>query len=368
MYRETWIEVDKKAIEKNIQQLTEPLGSSRWMAIVKANAYGHGSVEMAKVAVEKGCAMLGVATLDEALSLRNAGMNHPILVLGRVHAKHANVAAKHNISLCAFQKEWLQEAYENLEKQSLLSIHVKIDTGMNRLGLKWDEKEEIKAFIEDLFTYEAIQTEGIFTHFATSDETENEFVMTQYQRFLHVLSLFHEKKVTFAWVHCANSAFSMRFPKEVFNLARLGISMYGLQPSKEVKEETELPLCSAFSLYSEISHVKQIKKGETVGYGQTFTATNDTYVATLPIGYADGIPRSYSKREGKVCINGKRYPMIGSICMDQLMIEVDETIHIGDRVQLIGNEISVDEVAQKNNTINYEVVCMFTSRVPILYV
>lgn len=367
MYRETWIEVDKKAIEKNIQMLTEPLGTSDWMAIVKANAYGHGSIEIAKKAIEKGCSVLGVATLDEALNLRKAEIKHPILVLGRVHARHVNVAGKNNVSLCAFQKEWIKEASETLEENVFLHIHIKVDTGMNRLGLKWNESENINEFMEELSLHQRIKTEGIFTHFATSDETKNDFVMTQYQRFLDVLSMFHQQRFVFSWVHCANSAFSMRFPKEVFNLARIGISLYGLQPSSDVQEETNTPLKQAFSLYSEITHVKRIEKGETVGYGQTFTANNDTYVATIPIGYADGLPRSYSKRGGEVCIDGKRYPMIGTICMDQLMIEVDETVSIGDTVELIGNQISVDEVARKNNTINYEVVCMFTSRVPILY-
>jgi len=368
MYRETWAEVDLDAISSNIKLLKRVIEpSSQLMAIVKADAYGHGAASVATLAEQEGVTFFGVATLDEACSLREQGITSKILVLGRVSPRHVNIAAQNNLSLCCFQKEWLEETSRILDGNLHLDVHIKVDTGMNRLGLLWDETYELKSFIKTIKRYKNIKAEGIFTHFATSDEMNHDFVHIQLNRFKEVLNLFHEEEIVPPFVHCANSAYTIRFPDKLFNLARAGIAVYGLQPSHDVKMEKKMPLQEVFSLYSEVANVKKVKKGESVGYGRNHFMKENSYIATIPIGYADGIKRNYGKLGGYVMIGGKKCNILANVCMDQLMVECDRDVKVGDKVTLIGEGISIDKMAEILGTINYEVICMMGKRIPRIY-
>ncbi|GIO27119.1 alanine racemase [Ornithinibacillus bavariensis] len=368
MYRDTWAEINLDAIAYNITQIKEKLPQdSNVIAVVKANAYGHGIVPVAKKALESGASGLAVAILEEALTLREAAITAPILVLGFVPAKYASVAAEHNITLTFFQLDWIKE----VGKQDLinpLKLHLKVDTGMGRIGIRSDE--EMVSILQEIAKNKNIHLSGIFTHFATADAEDLSFYREQTERFeafLHVFKKFWKKPVM---IHIGNSAAAIRFPEKMYNCVRFGISMYGLYPSQEVREEHAIQLKQAFSLHSRLVHVKKIAKGESVSYGQTYIAKNDEWIGTIPIGYGDGWNR---KLQGmNVLVNGKRMPIIGRICMDQTMIKLDGYYDVGTKVTLIGSEgndcIEMDEIARYLDTITYEIPCMINERIPRVYV
>lgn len=362
-YRDTWVEVDLSAIEKNIRGILNHLPEGvDMMAVVKANAYGHGAIEVAELAIKTGVKALAVATLDEALSLRKKGINTPILVLGYCSPVHAPVAAEHAISLTVFQNEWLQEAEPLLTTP--LSLHVKCDTGMGRIGIRTDE--ELRGILATVQGSPKFQLEGMFTHFAKADSLDSSYVEEQLGRFQHFLDQLDERP---KWIHASNSAATLIYPKAAFNLVRVGIAMYGLAPSSEIVPKLPFPLHPAFTLHSKLSHVKRVEKGAKIGYGCTYIAEEDEWIGTIPIGYADGWLRALQGQE--VLIRGKRVPIVGRICMDQCMVRLPEQLPVGTPVTLIGRqeneEITVDEIAEKLNTINYEVVCQISNRVPRLY-
>lgn len=362
-YRHTWAEIQLDAIEENLKAIRKVLPpSTSIMAVVKANGYGHGALETAEVALETGAELLGVALLDEALYLRKNGIRAPILVLGHCPPEYAPIAAKHSISLTVYQKDWLLQAKKVLSKP--VAIHIKVDTGMGRIGVQTEE--ELFELLTELNLSDSFIFEGIFTHFAKADSKDTEYYQTQLERFLRTLEVVKEKP---RWIHASNSAASLLHETGQFNLARIGIAMYGLTPSPEIADVLPVKLQGALSLHSTLIHVKKVPKGAKISYGCTYEAEEEEWIGTIPIGYADGWIRALQGQE--VLVNGLRAPIVGRICMDQCMVKLPGKMPIGTKVTLIGKsgheEITVDEIAKKLGTINYEVACMISSRIPRIY-
>ncbi|WP_236634902.1 alanine racemase [Alteribacter lacisalsi] len=369
-YRDTWAEVNLNAIENNVRAISRGLpAEAGFMAVVKANAYGHGAVDVARTALHAGASTLGVAILDEALALRHAGIEAPILVLGYVRPEDAPLAVRYNITLTVFQADWIKEAASQIKPGTgSLKCHLKVDTGMGRIGLRTEEEGdalawEVKAH-DGLFLLE-----GIYTHFATADEIDDAYIREQHSRFAHFLEWFKNRTgIKHPVVHSANSATALRYKDYAYTLVRVGISMYGLVPSEEIAGEITVPLEEAFSLHSRITHVKRLEKGEAVSYGATYRAEKSgEWIATIPIGYADGWIRA-NAAGGEVLVDGRRAPIVGRICMDQMMVKLPDKVERGTKVTLIGRQgssmISADEVACRLGTINYEIPCMISYRVP----
>lgn len=364
-YRDTWAEIDLSAIQYNIKQTKERLNhQTEIFAVVKANAYGHGMIPVAQVALQNGASRLAVAFLDEALKLRKAGITAPILVLGASRPDNVQIAAENKITLTTFSPLWLQEAANFLTGEHVLDVHVKCDTGMGRLGIK--TKDEIAEIVTIIDEQPLFFLEGVFTHFATADEIDTDYFQKQLDTFHTLLEAFDTLPPI---IHCANSAAALRFTETTFNAVRLGIPMYGLAPSVEIEPLLPFLLKPAFTLHTKIVHVKKIHKGEQISYGRTYTAEQSEWIATLPIGYADGWIRKLSGQE--VIVEGERVPIIGRICMDQCMIRLSRPLPVGTEVILIGKqsneEITIDEIATKLQTINYEIPCLISSRVPRVY-
>jgi alanine racemase len=338
------------------------------MAVVKADAYGHGAVEVARTALAEGAAWLGVALLDEALELREAGIAAPILVLGWVRPSEAWIAAENDISLTVFQSDWLSKANHSIKANFTLNIHLKLDTGMGRLGIR-DDREMLR-ILRQIRANSCFRIEGAFTHFATADELDPSYFNRQHERFRCMLSLLSDSGADPAVIHCANSAAALQFPDKAFDLVRLGISMYGLTPSEEMNPVLPFQLKPAFSLHSRLVHVKQIKPGDAVSYGATYVAEGNEWIGTVPMGYADGWLRKISAG-GEVLVDGARAPIVGRICMDFFMVRLPEEKPIGTAVTLIGEQgndrIRVDDIARMLETITYEIPCMISDRVPRVY-
>lgn len=364
-YRDTWAEINLDHIYDNVFAMKQYIREDmKLCAVVKANGYGHGAFEVAQTAIEAGAEWLAVAFLDEAIALRKKGIQVPILILGAVRASDAGLAAEYNISVTVFSNEWLQEAESYIPNNVPLPVHIKCDTGMGRLGYR--ESEQIKRAEQLIKQSSAFILEGCFTHFATADEMDTEYYEKQYAKFIELLGALSELPPL---VHSSNSASSFRFKKAWFNGIRLGISMYGLSPSPEMKELLPYPLKEALTLHTKIVNVKQIEAGASVSYGATYQADKQEWIATLPIGYADGWIRKLSGQE--VVIDGIRMPIVGRVCMDQCMVRLPKYYPVGTPVTLIGKDgnekVSVDEIAERLQTINYEVICSISSRVPRVF-
>ncbi|AUO12147.1 alanine racemase [Priestia megaterium] len=367
-YRETWAEIDVEAIFQNVNHVRELIpGHKTLMAVVKANAYGHGDKEVAEIALQAGADMLAVAFLDEAIALRKKGIKESILVLGAVPTSYIQTALEWEVTVTAYSKAWIEEAASVLGENSQLHMHLKIDTGMGRLGIR--TKEELHETMKIIASHSGFVLDGVFTHFATADELNSSYFEEQYTFFEEMIRIVKEYNFTPPMIHCANSAALLRRPKDIFNGVRLGISMYGLSPSEELKEVLPIPLKQAFSLHSRIVHVKKVKKGSHISYGATYEAKEDEWIATIPVGYADGWIRKLSNFE--VLVDGVKVPIVGRICMDQLMIKLPKMYKTGTKVTFIGKqksaEITIDEVAKHLETINYEIPCMIAARVPRVY-
>lgn len=367
-FRPTKAIIDLQAIKQNVTNLKKLLQPTvQIIAVVKANAYGHGDVAVADTALKAGATTLAVATPEEALHMRAHFSEPDILVLGGSPVSFTPYAAQHRITLTVFSSEWVQQADDYMANgENSLRLHIKVDSGMGRLGVRTEE--ELLNLYHEIHASKNCQLDGVFTHFATADEEDTEYFDSQVQYFERFISLLPEKP---RLVHASNTATSLVKAAHLqFDAVRYGISMYGLSPSSYIEGISPFLLSPAFSLESELIHVKQLKAGESVGYGATFVAPTDMWVGTIPIGYADGMIRKLGGQE--VLIDGQRMPLIGRICMDQCMVALPKTYDIGEKVTLLGRqgqeEISVDEWAKKLQTINYEVPCIITTRVPRIYI
>lgn len=389
--RPTWLEIDLGAISNNVQQLrnrVEP--NCILMGVVKANAYGHGAVQTAQAVVEAGASRLAVATLVEAIELRNAKINVPILVLGYTPKDLAGRAIDNDITLTAYDYGLIQamDRYAaSYAKQGI--VHIKINTGMNRLGLHPRDSSDYLSYAKTLTN---VHVEGIYTHFATADESNQSFAQEQFQRFLELLGSLEATKLRPPIAHAANSAATLSMPETHLDMVRPGIAIYGLHPDPE---SNRLPagFRAALMWKAQIAHINRLEPGEAVSYGREFVASRPTTVAVIPVGYADGFPRK-PLHWSYILVNGKPAPIVGRVCMDQTMIDISAIypsqattpimptanrsaktmplVNQGDEVILIGWQkdasLSAEDVAEQIGTNNYDVVSRIMSRVPRIYV
>lgn len=368
IYRNTWVEVNLDAIGHNVQQMKQLLSKkTRIIAVVKADGYGHGAVEVANRAIASGANALAVAIMEEALELRDAGITVPILVFGWVAPSDTPVAAENDLTLTCFQKDWIEQV-KSYSFSRPLKVQMIWDTGMGRVGVR--KESDLEDLTIELADATAIRLTGVYTHFATADEKEFTYFYEQQSRFQSLWQTFTKHWNKPVAVHTGNSAAAMRFPNEMYHFIRFGISMYGLYPSDTIKQEDIIPLRQAFSLHSRLIHVKEVEAGESISYGVTYTAASKEWIGTIPIGYADGW---FRKLQGfEVLVDGKRMPIVGKVCMDQTMIRLDGCYPLGTKVTLIGKqqdeEIGMDELADYLDTVNYEIPCNITKRVPRFYV
>ncbi|MDP5276322.1 alanine racemase [Chengkuizengella axinellae] len=370
-YRPTWAEISLDALHHNLIRFQEFLPHQmEIMAVIKANAYGHGAVEVAKQAISSGAGYLAVAFLDEALELRSAGITAPILVLGYIPSDAIHLAIEHNITLTVFQDEMI-DALSKIKKDKPVKVHIKIDTGMGRLGVRY-ENDAIPFIKKVLKLDDVIEIEGIYTHFANADEEDKTYTLDQYKHFKSIVDYFEDKNIHFSKIHTGNSATAIDLPDCSYNMVRLGISMYGIYPSAEVDHQ-QIDLKPVMSLKTKVVMSKVLPPHSGISYGTKYFTKDDEQIATLPIGYADGYSRMLTGK-ADVLIRGRRVPVIGTICMDQCMINVTELedVKSGEEVVLFGKQgneqIPVEELAEQLDTINYEIVCMLSHRVPKVYV
>ncbi|MDA9471741.1 alanine racemase [Enterococcus sp. 5H] len=366
-HRPTKLVIDTQAITENVcNEVKRMPETTELFAVVKANGYGHGAVQAAKAAKKGGATGFCVAILDEAIELRQAGITDPILILSVVDISYIDLLLEYDLSVTVTTQEWLEQAIKHLthiETQAPLKIHIKVDTGMGRIGFM--NAQTTKQAVELTQSATCLIWEGLFTHFSTADEVDISYFNKQEQRFQDIIS---ELKQLPKYVHVSNSATALWHPDNVGNMIRLGIAMYGLNPSGNLLPEP-YPLKPALSLVSTLIQVKKLPKGEGIGYGNTYTTSSDEWIGTVPIGYADGWLRHL--QGFSVLVNGIKCEIVGRICMDQCMIRLPEKVAVGTRVTLIGDDngetITMQMVAEKLDTIHYEVACTFSERMPREY-
>lgn len=371
--RPTWTEINLKNLENNFQSIKHYINKPiNFMAVVKADAYGHCAVECAKKLENKGIHWFGVALPEEGLELRENKINKPILCLGSFWSGQEIQLLENNLTPVIYQFE-IAKLYNQAAKKIgiIADAHIKIDTGMGRIGLRFDEAED---FAEQSKSLKNINFEGIMTHFAAADSlTEEDFTNLQVERFNKTVALFEKKGFRFKYKDLANSPASLAYPQSYGNMVRLGGILYGLGDDV-LPDWVEKPkIQPVLSLYSEITYLKNVCKGETLGYGRTFQLKRDSVIATIPIGYQDGYRRGLSNC-GRVIVNGQYADVVGRISMDWTIIDVTgiSNVKIGDKVTLIGEEnnlrISAEELAEKTDTISYEITCGISKRVRREYV
>lgn len=372
-YSRVYARIDLDAIVSNMERMKNRMkDNARIMAVIKADGYGHGAVQVAEM-LEGYDYIWGfaVATLDEAVVLRSANIKKPILVLGCVFPDQYMEMLKNDIRMNVYTEE-MAESISQMAFQTgrTAYMHIKLDTGMGRLG--FDITDESVDAIERIGRLKNVCMEGIFTHFAKADEADKTFTQVQLDRFCRMRDALKDREVSFTFEHCANSAAIIDVPEAEFNLVRAGISTYGLYPSEEVCKDN-LRLKPAMSLKSHVAFVKEIEAGTPISYGGTFVAGQKMKVATIPVGYADGYPRSLSNK-GYVLIRGKKAPIVGRICMDQFMVDVTKIdgVSFGDRVTMIGvdgnEKITVEMLGDLSGRFNYEFICDLGKRIPRIYV
>lgn len=372
--RPTWLEIDLNAVANNSQRLRTIIGSHcLLMAVVKANAYGHGAVAVARTALEAGADRLAVASFNEALELRQAGILAPLLVLGYTPPYLAADMVRYDLSATLFDQP-LALALDQaaLEQQKRATVHLKVNTGMNRLGCTC---QETLSFLTWLREQTSLTIEGIYTHFATSDEIDKSHALAQFQQFSALLHQLDGAGLRPPIAHAANSAATLTLPQTHLQMVRCGIALYGLHPDAE---QTRLPedFQPALSWKAEVAHILHLQPGDAVSYGREFVTQTAMTAAVVPVGYADGFPRKPS-HWGSVLIREHFAPIVGRVCMDQTIVDISEVvkkqgpIQQGEEVVLIGRQgtqyLSVDEVGRRLNTINYDVVSRILSRVPRIY-
>ena len=370
--RPVWTEINLDNLAHNIKEVRRITKKEALVtAVVKANAYGPGSIEASKVVLENGADRLAVATLSEGVELRRASIKAPILILGFTPENQHNIAVENDITETIYSlesAEKLSKIANRLNKKG--KIHIKVDSGMGRIGFRAEESSIDD--IEKIYRLPNIEIEGIFTHFAKADEVDKEYTKEQYENYKWVIDRLKDRNINIPIKHVSNSAATIDLPEYNLNMVRGGIMIYGLYPSKDV-DKKKVSLKPAMTLKAKISHLKEVPEGTGVSYGQIFVTKRKSKIATIPIGYADGFTRLLTSK-AEVSIDGKRVPIVGKICMDQCMIDVTdiENVEIGDEVVLFGDGKNgvphIDEIAEKLNTINYEIICMVGRRVPRVYI
>lgn len=372
-YRPTRAEISLDALRHNIEAFRSAIPQSmKLMASVKANAYGHGAAETAREAVQCGADYLGVAFLDEAVQLRRAGITAPILVLGYTPPEGIRLAAELGITLTVFSEELLEALSDLPTGTPKVNVHVKIDSGMGRLGLI-PEREETVHFIERLHRLPAVRVEGLFTHYACADERDKCYTREQHRRFAAIVNTLRARDIEIPLIHAGNTATGIDTPELSYSMLRLGIGMYGIYPSEEVNKQ-RVDLEPVMSLKTAVVWTKTAPSKSGISYGAKYVTQREERIGTLPIGYADGYTRMLFGR-AEALVRGQRAPILGNICMDQCMISLEDIpgceVAAGEEVVLIGKQgndrITADELAAKLGTIPYEITCMVAGRVPRVY-
>jgi len=369
MKRPAWIEIDTDALKHNIREIKAKVGKCTIMAVVKADAYGHGAVECAKIFLKNGAEYLAVGMAHEALELRQGGITAPILILGWTPEDCYDFILEEDITIAIYDiKEAEKLNSKAKEKNKKAKVHIKFDTGMSRIGLMANEAGLKEA--QAIYQLPNLECEGIFSHFSKADEADKNYANQQLERFRQIIKDLEQSGCMFTYRHMANSAAIMELPQAYFNMVRPGIILYGLYPSDEVKKEN-LDLKAAMRVMAKISRVEQINEGTLVGYGGSFIAERPTKVATVAVGYADGYSRQFSNK-GAVLFKGEKIPIIGKVCMDQFMLDATNSdLKKGDSVTLMepnSDAVSADALAKILGTISYEVVCLFALRLKREYV
>ena len=367
--RPTFVEIDLDRLTENFRAIQSHVAPAKMMVILKANAYGHGLVEIARHAVSMGADYLGVAFLEEGILLREEGISAPILVLGGLMGSQVHLFLDYDLTLTASSIEKLEQIEAAArDRGQPARVHLKIDTGMERIGVHYYSAGEL---LEATLRCGHVEVEGIFSHFANADTADLASARLQLERFNDVLSFYEEQGLPMPLRHMANSGAILQLPESHFDMVRAGILLYGVYPSDEVPRT--VPVRPALTWKSHVVYFKVVKPGHPVSYGSTWQADKMVRVVTVPVGYGDGYFRSLSNR-ADVIIRGKRYPVVGRICMDQLMVNIDwETAYNGDEVILLGEAesgaaITAAELAEWAGTIPYEVLTNINTRVPRLYV
>lgn len=364
--------IDLDALKYNVDGIKRcKAESAMLMGVIKADAYGHGAKVFAHELDRMGFDWFAVATADEGIELRRDGIEQPILVLGYSCEAQYPDMVQWEITPTIYSLDMAKAFDAAAEKAGkVANIHIKIDTGMSRIGFL--PGEESLDEIEKIHGLRHLRIQGMFTHFACADMRDKTHVGHQIEKFRQMIDGVRQRGIPVEIFHCSNSASIMELPSEHMNLVRAGIILYGLYPSHEMEEE-RLPLKPVMSLYSHVVHVKEVPEGVTVGYGATYVTRRPTRIGTIPVGYADGYPRILSNR-ASVLIRGRRAPIIGRVCMDQFMVDVTDMpeVSVGDVVTLIGRDgeetLSVEEISEMAGSFNYEFVCDVSRRVPRVYI
>ncbi len=366
--RPTRVEVDLKILAENFKKIKEYAAPAKVMSVLKANAYGHGLVRVAQLMQELNADYLGVAVLEEGILLREQGITKPILVLGGIWGNQIPFFLKHDLTITASSIEKLKQIDElAAQMKKTAKVHLKIDTGIERIGVHYYNAEK---FLEASLRYKNVIIEGIYSHFANSEKKNLSYTKLQLERFQEVLRFYEKRSLETPVRHFSNSGAILQMPEANFDMVRPGIILYGVYPSDEVKRTIEVK--PALTWKSLVVYFKVVKAGHPVGYGSAWKSDRDTRAVTIPVGYGDGYLRSMSHK-AEVLLNGKRYPVIGTISMDQIVVNIkSESAYNGDEVILIGSndssKITVEELAQWAGTIPYEILTNINTRVPRVYV
>ena len=374
--RRVWAEIDLDALEHNYRQIRSRLGSGAGLCcVIKANAYGHGAPAVAALYEQLGAECLAVSNIEEAIQLRNAEIQLPILILGYTPAPCVGELAKHRLTQCIYSYEYAKLLSDCASREEVtLDVHLKLDTGMGRIGFRYGGDEADEQSLDEMLRVVALPSlcvRGIFTHFSMADDGESgdAFSKQQYDLFCEAVRKLESRGAHFAIKHCANSAALMDHADVHMDMVRAGIVLYGLLPSDCIRNKPDL--IPAMTLKSVVSHIKTVRPGESISYGRTFIAERDMRVATVPIGYADGYRRSNAEQGAALLIRGNKAPIIGRICMDQLMVDISHIpgVCLGDEVTVFGRApaMTADEVARVGATVGYEILCAVGVRVPRVY-
>ncbi|NLP30343.1 MAG: alanine racemase [Clostridiales bacterium] len=369
--RPVWAEINLKAIEHNINEIVKKVGDTEIIGVVKADGYGHGAIEVSKVLLDNGASSLAVATLSEAIDLRNAGFKCPIIMLGLTPSIYHQVLIDYDITpvLASYMETRILSTLA-VEAKKTVEILLAVETGMGRIGFM-PNKDSITE-ISGMIQLPNIKIKGIFSHFATADEEDKTYSNRQIEIFNNFYKELQDIGIPISFRTLANSAAIIELPESYFDAVRPGIILYGCYPSDQV-DRSKINLIPAMTLKANIVFLKRVPKGYPISYGRKFVTERESLIATLPLGYADGYPR-YLSGKGRVLVKGQYAPVVGNICMDQCMIDVTDIpgVRRHEEVVLIGTQgdktILADEIAEKTGTINYEIVCRIGSRVPRVYV
>ena len=378
MVKRTWAEISLNAIEHNYNVIRNKVADdTKVCCVIKADGYGHGAVELSQIYEKLGADFFAVSNIDEGIEIRKSGSKLPIVILGYTPVSEAENLAEYDISQAVFSLEYAKELSEKcVEEDCICKMHIKVDSGMSRIGFMCQEFPRDEYSIEEICEaccLPNLEVEGLFTHFCVSDEDAEgrEFTNKQYENFIHVRDSLKKRGVDISVVHCSNSGAIEDYPETCCDMVRAGIILYGLAPSSKLADR--LDLVPAMTLKTVVAFVKEVQKGATISYGRTFTADRKMKIATVPIGYADGFIRQNAK-DGYMMVNGKKAKIVGRICMDQTMLEVTdiEDVKTGDEVVVFGTgengEPTADSLAENTGTINYETVCLVGKRVPRIYI